>query len=137
MKFYSKFGGVETNTSWERPRPDVVRRWRDSLSFNLKDWYIVGNFIEQHSPTWDLDLLLVQPNIPTLDTLSQHFTEMITKGFNHKLLIDCAWISEFYQEEWQPIKKIRPDNKFEKFWNGQWYKSEYTADKVNQIGEQH
>lgn len=136
MNFYAKFGGIETNTAWNQPQDDSVRRWRDSLSFNLSNWYIVGNFIEKYSPTNDLDIILIQPNIPTLQTLSEHFSEMLSKGFTHKLLIDCCWMPEFYQDEWKPIKKIRPDNKFEKFWNGQWYKSEYTADKVNQIGEQ-
>jgi len=136
MKFFAQFGGISTDIPWDRPTDDKVREWRDSLSFDLKDWYIVGNVIEKHSKTWDVDIMFIQPTIPTLDTLSQQFSEMISKGFTNKLLIDCAWMDKFYQEEWQPIKKIRPDNKFEKFWNGQWYKSEYTADKVNQIGEQ-
>lgn len=135
-KFYAKFGGVETNQPWDRPTDDVIRRWRDSLSFDLYKFYVVGNVVEKHSPTWDVDILLVQPEIPTLAGLSEHFTEMIEKGFNHRLLIDCAWINQFYQEEWQPIRKIRPDNGFKKFWNGQWYESQYTADEVHQIGEQ-
>ena len=135
-KFYAKFGGVTTNTPWNRPTDESVRKWRDSLSFDLTNWYIVGNFIEKYSPTYDLDIMLIHPHTPNLNTLSERFTEMIVKGFSHKLLIDCAYMDKFYQEEWQPIKKIRPDNKFEKFWNGQWYKSQYNADEVSQIGEQ-
>jgi hypothetical protein len=135
-KFYAKFGGIETTIAWDRPTDDSIRRWRDDLSFDLTDWFVVGNVIEKYSPTWDVDLIYIKPETPHLSSLSEVFSEMIGKGFTHKLLIDCAWMPEFYQDEWMPIKKIRPDVGFEKFWNGKWYRSQYTADVVKQIGEQ-
>lgn len=136
MNFYCKFGGVETNTPWNNPTDDKIREWRDSLSFDLTNWYLVGNVIERYSKTWDVDIMLIQPQAPRLDELSSNFTEMLTKGFNHQLLIDCAWMPEFYQREWRVIEKLRPDVRFEKLWNGEWYKSEYTADEVKQVHPQ-
>lgn len=135
-KFYAKFGGVETHTPWWRPDDERIRRWRDSLSFDLTDWYIVGNVIEKHSLTWDVDIIMMQSDIPPLSSLSRQFTEMISKGFTHELLIDCGWVNKFYQEEWQPLKKVRPDNQFYKEWREGIYHTHYIADVQKQIGEQ-
>jgi len=137
MTFYTKFGGVETHTPWKRPTDDSIREWRDDLSFSLDDWYIVGNVIEKFSPTWDVDIILIQQPLKTrLNELSKQFTEMITKGFEHELLIDCCYMPEFYQTEWKPITKIRPDDRFYKEWNGGTYNPIYTADTVERIGPQ-
>jgi len=137
MKFFTKFGGVETTTPWNRPTKEKVIEWKQSLTCTLDDWYIVGNFVEGHSPTWDLDILLIQrPLKLSLNDLSKTFTEMITKGFEHELLIDCAWMPEFYQDIWREIIKIRPDDRFYKELNGGIYNPVYTADKVTKIHPQ-
>ena len=135
-KFYAKFGGVETTTPWWRPDDDRIRRWRDDLSFDLTDWYVVGNVVEKHSMTYDVDIINLNPQIPHLSSLSEVFSQMISIGFTHELLIDCAWVNHFYEKEWKPLKKIRPDNKFEKFWRGEWHTTHYQADVSKQIGEQ-
>ena len=135
-KFYAKWGGIETHTPWWRPDPDRIRRWRDDLSFDLTHWYIAGNVVEKHSPTYDVDVLMINPQIPHLSSLSRHFTEMISKGFKWELLIDCGWVNNYYQGEWQPLKKIRPDNGFYKEWSGGIYHTRYDADVEKQIGEQ-
>lgn len=135
-KFYAKFGGIETTIPWQRPDDDRIRRWRDDLSFDLTNWWVCGNVIEKHSPTWDVDIIYLNPHIPTLNRLSEVFSEMLMKGFTHQLLIDCAWVNHFYEKEWKPLKKIRPDNKFEKFWEGEWHRTNYQADVNQQIGEQ-
>ncbi len=134
MKFYCKYVGVETHTSWNRPSSDSVRRWRDSLSFDLTDWYICGNFIEEFSPTWDLDCIFIQESLQVpLNELSDMFTEMISKGFNKELLIDCAYMDKFYQDEWEEIIKIRPDNQFYKEHRGRIYNPIYKADEQEQL----
>ena len=115
MKFYARYGGCNTTIPWNRPSSESVRRWRDSLSFDLTDWYICGNFIEEFSPTWDLDCIFIQESLQVpLNELSDMFTEMLTKGFDNKLLVDPCWMPQFYQDEWEEIIKIRPDNQFYK-----------------------
>tara|TARA_R110000744_G_scaffold123243_1_gene228380 strand:+ start:78 stop:584 length:507 start_codon:yes stop_codon:yes gene_type:complete len=134
MKFYTRYGGVETHTPWKRPTSEALYTWRDSLSFPLTDWYIVGNFIEEFSPTWDIDIILIQNPLRThLNDLSDMFTEMLTKGFANELLVDPCWMPEFYQDEWKPIRKIRPDKEFYKEWNGGIYNPVYKADEVEQL----
>ena len=61
---------------------------------------------------------------------------MIDKGFKKELLIDCFYVDKFYQDEWTPIRKIRPDFEFVKHWNGGIYHTVYKADKVEQIAPQ-
>jgi hypothetical protein len=137
MNFFARYGGVETKTPWHRPTKDKVIQWKQSLDCKLDDWYIVGNFIEEYSPTWDVDIILIQKPLKlSLNDLSNTFTEMITKGFEHKLLIDACWMPEFYQDIWREIIKIRPDNQFYKDWNGDIYNPTYTADKVEKIHPQ-
>lgn len=137
MTFKAKFGGVTTKTPWNRPTKEAIRKWRDTLSFSLDDWYIVGNVVEEFSDTWDVDIMLIQKPLKTpLNELSLQFKEMITKGFKHKLLIDCAFMPEFYQDEWQPISKIRPDDRFYKELNGEISNPIYTADDKERIGPQ-
>ncbi len=134
MKFFARWGGVETTTPWNRPTDLQIRRWYDSLSTDLQ-LYLVGNVVEKHSPTWDVDVMIYKHQ-PPLDVLSETFTECITKGLEHNLLIDIAFISEWYSKPFKPFYKIRPDYKFEKFYLGEWHRSEYKADKVTQIGKQ-
>jgi hypothetical protein len=137
MKFYTRYGGITTTTPWNRPTTEQCIVWRDSLSFSLDDWYIVGNFIEEFSPTWDIDIILIQKPLKThLNDLSDMFTEMIDKGFKNELLIDPCWMPEFYQDEWKPIRKIRPDFEFYKEWNGGVYHDIYKADEVEQLHPQ-
>ena len=137
MKFYTRYGGITTTTPWNRPTDEQCIVWRDSLSFPLDDWYIVGNFIEEFSPTWDIDIILIQNPLRThLNDLSDMFTEMIDKGFKNELLIDACWMPEFYQDEWRPIRKIRPDKEFIKHWNGGVYHDIYKADEVEQLHPQ-
>ena len=135
-KFYANWGGCETTTEWYRPNDYAIRRWRDSLTSDLTNWFLVGNVIEKHSPTFDLDVILIQPTEPPLEELSRTFTEMISKGFEQELLIDCCYMPQFYQDEWQPITKVRPDKEFIKHWNGEEYHSVYKADEVEQLSEQ-
>jgi len=137
MNFFTRYGGVSTHTPWNRPDKDTIRRWRDKLSFDLNDWWVVGNVIEQFSPTWDTDVFLIQnPLKHSLNDLSNMFTEMIQKGFENKLLIDCAYMDKFYQDEWEPVTKIRPDKEFYKEWRGGIYHSVYKADEVKQLHPQ-
>lgn len=137
MKFFAKYGGISTTTAWNRPDKDTIKRWRDELSFSLNDWWVVGNVVEQYSPTWDTDIFLIQnPLKHSLNDLSNMFTEMIQKGFEHKLLIDCAYMDKFYQDEWEPVTKIRPDKEFYKEWNNEVYHSVYKADEVKQLHPQ-
>ena len=137
MTFYAKYGGVETNTSWKRPEDSIIREWRDELSFSLDDWYVVGNVVEGFSDTWDVDIFLIQKTLrPSLNELSNMFTEMIETGFKKELLIDCAYMDKFYQDEWEEIIKIRPDKEFHKEWLGKKYHSVYEADEVKQLHPQ-
>ena len=137
MNFFTKYGGVTTHTPWSRPKKDTIKKWRDELSFPLNDWWVVGNVIEQYSPTWDTDIFLIQdPLKHSLNDLSDMFTEMIDKGFKHQLLIDCAYMNKFYQDEWEPVTKIRPDKEFYKEWHGGVYHSVYEADEVKQLHPQ-
>ena len=137
MKFYTRYGGIETSTPWNRPTDEQCRVWRDSLSFPLDDWYIVGNFIEKYSPTWDIDIILIQkPLRAHLNDLSDMFSEMIDKGFKNNLLIDPCWMPEFYQDEWRGIRKIRPDKEFYKEYLDGVYHSIYEADEVEQLHPQ-
>ena len=137
MKFYTRYGGITTTTPWNRPTTEQCIIWRDSLSFQLTDWYIVGNFIEKYSSTWDIDIILIQNPLKThLNDLSDMFTEMIDKGFKNNLLIDPCWMPEFYQDEWRPIRKIRPDKEFYKEYLGGVYHSVYEADEVEQLHPQ-
>ena len=46
MKFFTKYGGITTHTPWKRPTSKVIREWRDELSFDLTDWFVVGNVVE-------------------------------------------------------------------------------------------
>ena len=137
MKFYTRYGGITTTTPWNRPKDETIREWRDSLSFSLDDWYVVGNVVEKFSPTFDIDIILIQNPLKShLNDLSDMFTEMIDKGFKNELLIDPCWMPEFYQDEWRPIRKIRPDCEFYKEWNGGTYYSVYEADEVKQLHPQ-
>ena len=43
MNFFTKYGGITTHTPWKRPTSKVIREWRDELSFDLTDWFVVGN----------------------------------------------------------------------------------------------
>jgi len=141
MKFFCKWGGIETHQPWNRPEDVQIRRWYDSLDTELQ-LYLVGNVVEKHSPTFDVDVMIYkhQPPLdvlsPPLDVLSETFSECIRKGFEHNLLIDIAFISEWYSIPFKPFYKIRPDKEFIKHWNGDVYHSVYEADKVEQIGEQ-
>ena len=137
MNFFARYGGISTTTAWNRPHKDTIKRWRDELTFSLNDWWVVGNVIEEFSPTWDVDIFLIQkPLKHSLNDLSNMFTEMMQKGFEHKLLIDCAYMDKFYQDEWEPVTKIRPDKEFYKEWNGEIYHSVYKADEVKQLHPQ-
>ena len=133
MKFFCRYGGVETNTPWDRPTDVQIRRWYDSLSTDLQ-LYIAGNVVEKHSETWDCDILIYKPQ-PQLDVLSETFTECIRKGFEHKLLIDIAYVSEWYGKDWKPFYKIRPDKEFYKEQRGRIYHTKYKADKETQLGK--
>ena len=64
------------------------------------------------------------------------FTEMIDKGFKKELLIDCAYMNKFYQDEWEEVKKIRPDKEFYKEYLVGTYHTIFGADKVEQIAPQ-
>ena len=137
MKFYCKYGGVETHTPWKRPEDYRIREWRDELSFPLDDWYVVGNVVEKFSDTWDVDIFLIQePLKHSLNGLSNMFTEMIETGFKKELLIDCAHMNKFYQDEWEVITKIRPDNQFYKEHRGRINNPIYKADEVEQLHPQ-
>ena len=137
MKFYARYGNCETTIPWNRPTAESVRTWRDSLSFDLTDWYIVGNFIEEFSPTFDLDCIFIQKPLQVpLNELSDMFTSMITIGFDNKLLVDPCFMPQFYQDEWEPITKIRPDNQFYKEHRGRIYNPIYKADEVEQLHPQ-
>jgi len=137
MTFYTRYGGVETNTPWNHPQNHIIREWRDSLSFSLADWYVVGNVVELFSSTWDVDIFLIQePLKHSLNDLSNMFTEMIDKGFQKELLIDCAYMDKFYQDEWEETTKIRPDKEFYKEYLGGVYHSVYEADEVKQLHPQ-
>lgn len=137
MKFFAKYGGITTTAPWNRPTDNTIREWRDELSFNLNDWWVVGNVVERFSPTWDIDIFLIQDPLKCpLNDLSDMFTEMIQKGFQHKLLIDCAYMDKFYQDEWEEVRKIRPDKEFYKELNGVVYHSVYKADEVKQLHPQ-
>ena len=65
MNFFTKYGGVTTKTPWNRPNKDTIRRWRDKLSFDLNDWWVVGNVIQEFSPTFDVDIILYQTPLKT------------------------------------------------------------------------
>ena len=134
MKFFCKWGGIETHQAWNRPDDLTIRRWYDSLDTDIQ-LYLVGNVVEKHSPTYDVDVMIYK-HLPPLDVLSETFTECITKGFEHNLLIDIAFISEWYSKPFKPFYKIRPDKEFCKEWNGGVYHSVYEADKVEQIAPQ-
>lgn len=136
MNFFTRYGGISTHTPWNRPDKDTIKQWRDKLSFDLNDWWVVGNVIEEFSPSWDTDIILYQTPLKTsLNDLSDMFSEMIQKGFEHKLLIDCAYVSEWYDKEWKPFYKIRPDKEFYKELKGSIYNPQYKADEVEQLGE--
>ena len=137
MKFYTRYGGIETTTPWRRPEDNRIREWRDELSFPLDDWWVVGNVVEKFSPTWDCDIFLIQePLRHSLNGLDHMFHEMIDTGFKKELLIDCAYMNKFYQDEWEEITKIRPDFEFYKEYNGGTYHSVYEADEVEQLHPQ-
>lgn len=137
MKFYTRYGGITTTTPWNRPNTDIIREWRDELSFSLDDWYVVGNVVEKFSETWDVDIFLIQePLRHSLNDLSNMFTEMIDTGFKKELLVDCAYMNKFYQDEWEEVKKIRPDKEFYKEYLGGIYHSVYEADEVKQLHPQ-
>ena len=137
MKFFTKYGGISTRTPWKRPTPKVIREWRDELSFDLTDWFVVGNVIEQFSSTWDVDIFLIQkPLKHSYNDLSDMFSEMLIKGFEKELLIDCAYMDKFYQDEWEPVIKIRPDKEFYKEMHNGVYHSVYEADRMVQCGPQ-
>ena len=133
MKFYCKWGGVETYQAWNRPQDEQIREWYKSLDVDIP-LYICGNVVEKHSPTFDVDIML-RDEIP-LDEMSEVFTHCITKGFEYELLIDIAYISEWYSIPFKPFYKIRPDNQFYKELNGGTYHTIYEADKVEQLAPQ-
>ena len=137
MEFYTRYGGVETTTPWRRPDDNTIREWRDELSFPLTDWYVVGNVVEKYSSTWDVDIFLIQdPLRSSLNDLSNQFTEMIETGLKKELLIDCAYMNKFYQDEWESVTKIRPDNQFYKKHRGSIQNPIYKADEVKQLHPQ-
>jgi hypothetical protein len=133
MKFFCRWGGVETYQAWNRPQDEQIREWYKSLDIDIP-LYICGNVVEKHSPTFDVDIML-RDEIP-LDEMSEVFTHCITKGFEHKLLIDIAYISEWYSIPFKPFYKIRPDNQFYKEWNGGVFNPTYKADEVKQLAPQ-
>ena len=134
MNFFCRWGGVTSNQPWKRPQDEQIREWYNSLDTDIP-LYLVGNVVEKHSPTFDVDVMIYK-DLPHLNVLSELFTECITKGFQHELLIDIAFISEWYSVPFKPFFKIRPDNQFYKEWNGGIYNPKYTADKVEQLGPQ-
>lgn len=134
MKFFCSWGGIQTHQPWTRPRDEQIRRWYDSLDTELQ-LYLVGNCVEKHSPTFDVDVMIYK-HLPPLDVLSETFTECIRKGFEHELLIDIAFISEWYSIPFKPFYKIRPDYQFYKEFNGGVYNPIYKADKVEQLAPQ-
>jgi len=134
MKFFCKWGGVTTTTPWDRPDDLRIRRWYDSLDTELQ-LYLAGNVVEKYSKTWDVDVMICNPQ-PPLDVLSETFTECITKGFEHQLLVDMFYISDWYSIPFKPYYTIRPDKEFYKEWNGDVYHRVYKADRIEQIGKQ-
>ena len=136
MNFFCKYGGVTTHQPWQRPHSKVVREWRDSLSCPLDDWYVCGNLIEGYSKTWDVDIILYQnPLKISYNDLSDIFSEMIHLGFKYELLIDCAYVSEWYSKDWKPFYKIRPDKEFYKELHGGVYHKVYKSHKQVQLGK--
>ncbi len=134
MKFYCKAGGVETKQPWLRPTDEKIREWYNSIDTDIQ-LYLVGNVVEKHSKTWDVDVIVYNPQ-PPLEDLSKLFTECITKGFEHELLIDIIYTSEWYSESFKPFYKIRPDKEFYKEYLGGTYHTIFNADKVEQIAPQ-
>tara|TARA_R110000796_G_C14332527_1_gene409319 strand:+ start:68 stop:565 length:498 start_codon:yes stop_codon:yes gene_type:complete len=134
MKFYCKWGGVETKQGWLRPKDEKIREWFNSINTDIP-LYLVGNVVEKHSPTFDVDIM-VYKHQPPLEELSNLFTECIRKGFEHELLIDIAYISEWYSIPFKPFYKIRPDKEFYKEYLGGIYHTVYKADKVEQLAPQ-
>lgn len=134
MKFFCRYAGIETYQPWNRPDDYKIREWYNSLDTNL-DLYIAGNVVEKHSKTWDVDILVCNPQ-PPLDVLSETFIECVRKGFQHKLLIDIAYVSEWYSKEWKPFYKIRPDKEFYKEYYGGVHHQIYKADEVKQLAPQ-
>jgi len=133
MKFFCRWGGVETYQAWNRPQDEQIREWYKSLDIDIP-LYICGNVVEKHSPTFDVDIML-RDEVP-LDEMSEVFTHCITKGFEHKLLIDIAYVSEWYSIPFKPFYKIRPDKEFYKEWNGGVFHTIFNADKVEHIAPQ-
>ena len=133
MTFKCKWGGVISNQPWNRPKDETIREWYNALDIDIP-LYLVGNVVEKHSPTWDVDVIL-RDEVP-LDEMSEVFTHCITKGFEYKLLIDIAYISEWYSIPFKPFYKIRPDKEFYKELNGGTYHTIYEADKIEQLAPQ-
>ena len=125
---------METYQAWTRPKDEQIREWYRTIDTDIP-LYLVGNVVEKHSPTWDVDVM-VYKHQPPLDVLSEVFTECITKGFEHNLLIDIAFISEWYSKPFKPFYKIRPDKEFYKEAYHGVYHSVYKADEVKQIAPQ-
>lgn len=136
MNFFCRHAGITTEQPWTRPRTKQLQEWRDSLSFSLKDWYVCGNLVEGFGKTWDVDIILYQkPLRISYNDLSDIFFEMIHKGFERQLLIDCAYVSEWYSKDWKPFYKIRPDKEFYKELNGGVYHKIYKSDEMVQLGQ--
>jgi hypothetical protein len=95
MKFYYKFGEVETNTVWYKPSWDLFFKWWFDFktTYNLYDYkfYVGGKFVIDNENTSDIDVIINGPiyDYEILYKLLKNGLELSLNKYN--LFVDLTW----------------------------------------------
>ena len=95
MKFYYKFGDVETNNMWYKPSWDLFFKWWVDFktTYNLYDYkfYVGGKFTIDRENTNDIDVMITGP-IYDYEILYNLLKNGLDMAINkHRIFIDLTW----------------------------------------------
>jgi len=140
--FQANYGDVVTNTPYRRPTLESFAKWWGDFK-NIKglekyEIWLIGSFCEKHFGSYkgyprDLDIVLTGPTDDE-EQLMYILSHGIKMGFNNKMLVDLAWVSDLSSyDKWEPFCKIRIAKTFSTILGDKSKTYEYKADDMKRL----
>lgn len=100
--FYVRCGNIESNTRWDRPNVEALKKWYNQLSkinpnTDKFKFNIVGGFAEKltnpNIDTWDIDIALTSNIIEDYNQIKSLLDDATKLAFENKILLDIYWVN--------------------------------------------